>query len=246
MRKGSQSAQTTLTDHSFGNAGNARNNRRKTCGECAVYSPKTGDAPPPGTTNPVGGRSTSYRLNEPTRRDSHTIPSMKLGWNELWMVRMHRASPPVKRLCHHSALWTRLRLVQRGTFAIILAVSLLLSVSYFLHGGSEPDLTFTKHPALSALAAAAIGSSVLMVPLIIGSCIVLMVLDARTRRRLQASGCVMCPHCEHDLNGLADEGVCPECGEPFSASGLAEAWSILLPRFYRRLQRDRAGSTPVP
>ncbi|HVZ92949.1 MAG TPA: hypothetical protein VG797_00410 [Phycisphaerales bacterium] len=41
---------------------------------------------------------------------------------------------------------------------------------------------------------------------------------------LAAKNYRICLDCRYDLGGLADAGVCPECGAPYSAASLKKSW----------------------
>lgn len=53
-------------------------------------------------------------------------------------------------------------------------------------------------------------------------------LDAARARRvrgpLRETRGRLCPDCLHDLRGIGDEGVCPECGSAFTRESLADWW----------------------
>ncbi len=46
----------------------------------------------------------------------------------------------------------------------------------------------------------------------------------RWKRAYAASGGCLCTACVHDLRGLGDAGVCPECGVPFELGRDRRAW----------------------
>lgn len=46
----------------------------------------------------------------------------------------------------------------------------------------------------------------------------------RIRRRLVAAEGRLCIHCVHDLRGLAEQGVCPECGRAFDVMADRRRW----------------------
>jgi hypothetical protein len=59
-----------------------------------------------------------------------------------------------------------------------------------------------------------------------GSWIVFRHLNRRRYREAKSSDFRRCTKCMHDLAGLAEEGVCPECGAPFTLVALEQAWKI--------------------
>ena len=59
-----------------------------------------------------------------------------------------------------------------------------------------------------------------------GSWIVFRHLDRRRYREAKSSDFRRCTKCMHDLAGLTGEGVCPECGTPFTLVALEQAWKI--------------------
>lgn len=44
------------------------------------------------------------------------------------------------------------------------------------------------------------------------------------RRRAEAYGYLVCDECTYDLRGV-ETGVCPECGQAFTADTLKERWT---------------------
>lgn len=46
----------------------------------------------------------------------------------------------------------------------------------------------------------------------------------RIRARLVAAEGRLCIHCMHELRGLADQGVCPECGRAFDLQADRRRW----------------------
>lgn len=46
----------------------------------------------------------------------------------------------------------------------------------------------------------------------------------RIRRRVVAAEGRLCIHCVHDLRGLAEQGVCPECGRAFDVTADRRRW----------------------
>ncbi|MCG3122846.1 MAG: hypothetical protein GIKADHBN_01249 [Phycisphaerales bacterium] len=50
-----------------------------------------------------------------------------------------------------------------------------------------------------------------------------------------------CLKCLYDLNELGDSGVCPECGEPFSAEKLNDAREMMQAALTTRLRGDESG-----
>lgn len=48
--------------------------------------------------------------------------------------------------------------------------------------------------------------------------------EGRLRRRAEACGFLLCDDCTYDLRGV-ETGVCPECGEAFTAQTLRERWT---------------------
>ncbi|GMV26127.1 MAG: hypothetical protein AMXMBFR58_21580 [Phycisphaerae bacterium] len=54
--------------------------------------------------------------------------------------------------------------------------------------------------------------------------------------RLDETDGWFCLKCWYDLNDLGDSGVCPECGEPFSAKDLDEAREILEAALAKRMR----------
>lgn len=44
------------------------------------------------------------------------------------------------------------------------------------------------------------------------------------RKRLREAGYRVCPTCSYDLSASALQGVCPECGDPYSPETLREKW----------------------
>ncbi len=59
-----------------------------------------------------------------------------------------------------------------------------------------------------------------------GSWVVFRYLNRKRYREARASDFRRCTRCMHDLAGLAEEGVCPECGAPFTLVALEQAWKI--------------------
>ncbi len=57
-----------------------------------------------------------------------------------------------------------------------------------------------------------------------GLWIVFRYLNRKHYRDARSSNFRRCTRCMHDLAGLADEGVCPECGTPFTLVALEQAW----------------------
>ena len=49
--------------------------------------------------------------------------------------------------------------------------------------------------------------------------------NAGTRRRVEDLSYRCCLHCEHDLTGLGDNGVCPECAAPYAQVRLRDGWT---------------------
>jgi len=47
----------------------------------------------------------------------------------------------------------------------------------------------------------------------------------RERRRLIAARYRVCFRCGYDLSALAEDGVCPECGEVYLGAALRERWA---------------------
>ncbi len=54
---------------------------------------------------------------------------------------------------------------------------------------------------------------------------ILMVKTRKLRRIWRESGGRVCTHCGHNLAGLADLGVCPECGEAFDTHVDRTRWA---------------------
>lgn len=49
------------------------------------------------------------------------------------------------------------------------------------------------------------------------------------RRRVEQTHRRLCPWCLYDLRGMADhEGICPECGKPYTVRSLEEAWQYFM------------------
>jgi hypothetical protein len=63
--------------------------------------------------------------------------------------------------------------------------------------------------------------------LLIGGVIVVIcprVVFARMKGELLENEHLLCLHCGYSLKGLPSEHVCPECGRPYSADTLRQAW----------------------
>lgn len=80
----------------------------------------------------------------------------------------------------------------------------------------------------------AIGVAAMAIPLVL----------AQRRRtavigRVRATGGCCCTRCGYGLASLGDEGVCPECGEPFTLDATREAWNAAFPCWHPELGRKR-------
>lgn len=47
---------------------------------------------------------------------------------------------------------------------------------------------------------------------------------SKVRRTLQTFGRFLCLNCHYPLNGLPDEGVCPECRQPYQRAVTERRW----------------------
>lgn len=62
------------------------------------------------------------------------------------------------------------------------------------------------------------------VPLIITTAWMFVTLR-RITRAVRASGFHACTHCVHDLRGLGQTGLCPECGKAFDIEADRKSWA---------------------
>ncbi|GAB4551627.1 MAG: hypothetical protein Tsb0013_13720 [Phycisphaerales bacterium] len=66
-----------------------------------------------------------------------------------------------------------------------------------------------------------------------GVLVILACLGIMSLSRWQRHGnAIECPDCAHDLRGLTDDGICPECGAPYSREELLRIY-----RMYRPIPR---------
>lgn len=47
-------------------------------------------------------------------------------------------------------------------------------------------------------------------------------------RRIEAMQWRACPTCGHDLRGIGELGVCPECGKPFVMAEVVAKWTMAM------------------
>ena len=52
--------------------------------------------------------------------------------------------------------------------------------------------------------------------------------QARLKRLVLEHEYSLCMNCGYLLKGLADVGACPECGQPYTKTGLRSAWDVWL------------------
>lgn len=52
----------------------------------------------------------------------------------------------------------------------------------------------------------------------------LALMKRRFRRRLIAADYMICPSCDYRLDGLGDQGACPECGKEFRSADVRALW----------------------
>ena len=81
------------------------------------------------------------------------------------------------------------------------------------------------------------GSAMLLVLLagfVVWNLVEPQLLERGVRRDLVRSEGRMCTHCAHDLRGLEDRGVCPECGKEFDVEADRRRWHEDMPRTIMR------------
>lgn len=119
----------------------------------------------------------------------------------------------------------------RWGFAIVFcAIGLKLAASVLL-------LTAQSRAINQALVMFGVG--ILLTFVSYGAFIVASVSNARTARRALARRFRMCWACEYPLQSDTGNGVCPECGRPWTIRGLHARWGMSLDRSRRRDARAR-------
>ncbi len=68
-------------------------------------------------------------------------------------------------------------------------------------------------------------SVLVLAPVVLGLFLASFRVQHRLVRTLREGDYRYCPGCCYDLRGVADPGVCPECGRPYSRADLAEDWA---------------------
>lgn len=56
----------------------------------------------------------------------------------------------------------------------------------------------------------------------------------RGYENVQSGAVRICPHCEYNLQGLAERAACPECGVRFGPESLRADWQEIYERLHRR------------
>ncbi len=60
----------------------------------------------------------------------------------------------------------------------------------------------------------------------------------RLRRQVRNLDYRVCRKCFYNLTGLPDDGLCPECGKPYSRQSLAKHWGKALADYLGMRRRD--------
>jgi len=86
--------------------------------------------------------------------------------------------------------------------------------------------------------------SIVMVIVFVGRQIALAMQNARVRASIEQAADAkwrVCPYCEYVLFSLPDEGMCPECGEPYNIASVTEWWKTQDARiaWWSRILRGR-------
>lgn len=106
-----------------------------------------------------------------------------------------------------------LMVLRRTRLWFLLWIVAVVYMYFSLRTIGRPRLWLFHNPAFTY---------VLIVPMF-APFIALAITVRRLRRRLQRLDYRMCLCCEYDLHDLPDDGVCPECGKPYSRSKTIEA-----------------------
>lgn len=99
----------------------------------------------------------------------------------------------------------------------IFATMIVVAIAWFAHLAGLVTLPKFISPDSK------LHSMLIWLPIFAGQFYIILNLRRLKRRLRQADG-HLCPMCAYDLSGVATPGSCPECGTPFDAQKIRQAW----------------------